>query len=93
MNFPSEKENANKSIAWKVSTTTPAKLNSFQPQLNCPYLAHAIIWLKFKNCKQLKNMKKICAYSADEHVHQNFEVNFFMAKESLFMFASQVHYS
>ena len=59
MKFPFEKENANKSIAWKISITTTANLNTFQPQLNfgpCLYYAHL---------EELQTVQKIHAYIAN----------------------------
>ena len=63
MKFPSEKENADKSIAWKVSITTKAYWNTFQPQLNyypCLYYAQL---------EELQTVQKICSQSANKHVH------------------------
>ena len=47
-------ESANNSIPWKASITTTANLNAFQPQINCPCLAHALIMLNLKNWKLFK---------------------------------------
>ena len=44
-------------------------------------MTHARIMLNLKNCKQLKNMKKIYAYSADEHVYR-VSVKFLMLGET-----------